>query len=58
MINDEVDQIDWNSYPMEIQRILPTIMIVTQKPIYVAFFGSITASRETFRRVCVFELNL
>lgn len=52
-INDDIGKIDWYLYPIEIKRILPTIMIVTQKPIYVEFFGSQSVSRETFVQVCV-----
>lgn len=50
-VDEVMDEIDWYLYPIEIKRILPIIMIVTQKPIYIELFGSITASRETFKRV-------
>lgn len=46
-----IDEIDWYLYPTEIQRMLPAIMIVAQRPIYMQLFGSVTASRETFQRV-------
>lgn len=50
-VDETLDEIDWYLYPIEMKRMLPIIMIVTQKPIYVELFGSITASRETFKRV-------
>lgn len=52
-IDETMDEIDWYLYPIDVQRMLPAIMIVAQKQIYVEFFGSITASRETFRQVSV-----
>lgn len=52
-IDKTMDDIDWYLYPIEIQRMLPAIILVTQKPIYVELFGSITASRETFGNVRV-----
>lgn len=50
-VDETMDEIDWYLYPIEVQRMLPAIMIVAQKSIYVEFFGSITASRETFQQV-------
>lgn len=49
------DEIDWYLYPIEMQRMLPKILIVVQKPIYVDLFGSVTASRETFLGVSMAE---
>lgn len=40
-------------YPLEIRRTLPTIFDTVQKPVLLKMFGSITASRETFKKVCV-----
>lgn len=50
-IDDTMGGIDWYLYPLDVQQMLPTIMIVTQTPIMVELFGSATASRETFKRV-------
>lgn len=50
-VDETMDEIDWYLYPIEIKRMLPIIMIVTQKSVYIQLFGSITASRETFKRV-------
>lgn len=43
--------IDWLSFPMEIQRLLPIFIAISQQPIEIKVFGSITNSRETFKRV-------
>lgn len=50
-IDDTFNETDWYLYPIEVQRMLSAVMIVAQKPIYVELFGSVTASRETFRQV-------
>lgn len=49
-IDDTFNETDWYLYPIEVQRMLSAVMIVAQKPIYVELFGSVTASRETFRQ--------
>lgn len=45
-------QFDWYLYPNEIQRILPAIIANSQQPVYIKCFGSISCSRETFKKVC------
>lgn len=51
-INDKFDQIDWYLYPIEIRRTLPTVFVMAQKAVCLEFFGSMTASRDTFKKVC------
>lgn len=48
---------DWYFYPMKIQRMLPTIMIVTEKPVELRGFGNIPCTREALRKVSVFEYS-
>lgn len=45
----------WNWYllPIEIQRILPLILIVVQQPFKFIGFGSVSCSRETFKKVSI-----
>lgn len=50
-INDVIVQSDWYLYPIEINRMLPTILIVTQHPVGLKCFGSIACNRETFKEV-------
>lgn len=52
-IDQTIDGIDWYLYPWEVQRMLPTIMIRTKIGIKVKLFGTTTASRETFKQVCM-----
>lgn len=50
-IEDEIAQFDWYSFPLEIQKILPIIIVNVQKPINIDCFGSISATRDTFKEV-------
>ena len=50
-IDHEVCQLDWYLFSMEIQKILPTLMIVTQKPVGLDVFGNISCGREDFKKV-------
>lgn len=50
-LDEKINEIDWHLYPIEIQRMLPTIMILSQKPMFVTLFGSTSVTRETFKRV-------
>lgn len=52
-IDDSIEEFDWNLFSHEIQRLLPTILIVTQKPVVFECFGSISALRDTFKKVCI-----
>lgn len=42
---------NWYTFPIEIQRILPTILLATQKPVLLRGFGNIPCLRETYRKV-------
>lgn len=46
-----INEFDWLSFPIEIQRLLPIVIITEQQPIDFKFFGSITSSRESFKQV-------
>ena len=50
-IANKIYKIDWYLLPMEIQRMLPTIMINTQQPTFIECFGSLTCSRDTYKKV-------
>lgn len=50
-IDDEVCRFDWYRFPMEIQKLLPTIFIATQKPVSIQAFGSISMDRDNFKKV-------
>lgn len=50
-IDDECGQFDWYLHSMEVQKLLPTLIIVTQKPISLKAFGSISGDRQSFKKV-------
>lgn len=50
-IYDMMVQWKWYLLPHDIQRMLPLILNVMQQPVEVRCFGSISCSRETFKRV-------
>lgn len=50
-MNKTMDQLYWLSYPVEIQRLLPMVIIFAQKPVIFIVFGSITCCRESFKKV-------
>lgn len=50
-IDYKIGRFDWYEFHMEIQKILPMITIVTQKPVGLEVFGSFTCDRENFEKV-------
>ena len=52
-IDFTIDQFDWYLFPIEIKRMLPTIIAVAEQPVSLECFGSITCVREVFRKVCI-----
>lgn len=50
-MDDDIGQLDWHLYSVEIQKMLPMIMENTQQPVIIKCFGSIPCSRETFKKV-------
>lgn len=50
-INDAVDQLKWYQFSNEIRKMLPTLLINVQQPVFIKCFGSISCSRETFKKV-------
>lgn len=50
-INDALDQFHWYLLPIDVQRILPTIIINAQQPLVVRCFGNVPCERETFKKV-------
>lgn len=50
-INAQIDKFKWYSFPLKVQKILPTLMVNAQQPVDLECFGSIACNRETFQRV-------
>lgn len=46
-----IDQFDWNTFPINVQRMLPIIMLNAQEPVELECFGSVMCSRATFKGV-------
>lgn len=42
---------DWYTFPYEIQRILPTVMMSAQQPIIFQGFANLKCTREAFKKV-------
>lgn len=50
-IDGWIGELDWYLLPIEIKRILPTIILYVEQPFVVEFFGSMSCSREQFKKV-------
>lgn len=50
-ISDIVDEFNWYRFPNELNRLLPVIMAVVQKPVEVDVFGKITCCRYILKTV-------
>lgn len=46
-----INQLEWYSYPLIVQRMFPTLLINAHDPIVIKCFGSILCERDTFKRV-------
>lgn len=63
-ISDTLKQFSWYSFPYEVQRTLPCIIIISNVTFAVECFGSIVCNRDAFKKVakiqlfmCFFKLN-
>lgn len=50
-IMKKIEQFEWYLFAIELQKILPIIMIAAQQPVEIECFGSISCSHETFKKV-------
>lgn len=50
-ITDRFDQLHWYSFPMKVQRLLPTIMINVQETIVIGCYGMMNGSRDQFKKM-------
>lgn len=51
-VANKIKNIKWYLFSPEIQRLLPILIMVSQKPIVVQCFGNISGIRKTFKKVC------
>lgn len=57
-LEGEVNQFDWYRFPLKIQQMLPTVLIVAQEPVIVKCFGSIACTRQSFKKVYIYRAVL
>lgn len=50
-INDMIGTFDWYLFPDNINRLLPTIIILAQQSVMIDCFGSLGCNRDGFKRV-------
>ncbi|XP_055306350.1 odorant receptor 94a-like [Sitodiplosis mosellana] len=50
-INDAIYECNWYSFPKEVQRIWPFVMVSAQQPLIIQGFGNIPCTRQAFKSV-------
>ena len=50
-LENSLIHIDWHLYPMEVQRLMPIIMMFAQQEMEFECFGSLSCSRAAFKAV-------
>lgn len=50
-LNDALYQSDWYLFPDELQRMLPTLLMATQRQVVPRGFGNLLCIRESFQKV-------
>lgn len=50
-INDQLDRLNWYQFPLNVQQILPIILINAQEEVVIGYFGIITATRVQCQKV-------
>lgn len=54
---DAVDELDWYLFPIEMQKLVPIVMVNSQAPIALRCFGSVFCGRDVFKKVCARKYN-
>lgn len=50
-INVVIDRFKWYSFPIEVQRMLPYIILIAQQPVAIECFGKVLCLRSTYKSV-------
>lgn len=50
-IDRKFERLHWYLFPIEVQRIIPTISCAMQKPFIIGCFGIVELSRDQFKKV-------
>lgn len=57
-IHDTITRFEWYMFPVEMQKLLPIMLIVAEHDVPVEVFGNLTCCREIFKKVREFYLTL
>lgn len=57
-IHQSLCQCPWNEFDLEIQKLLPLILMVAQKPIYLQGYMSVKCTREFMKTVFLMRIFL
>lgn len=57
-LNDTIYQSEWYAFPIEVQRMLPILLMTTQKQVVPRGFGNLLCIRESFKKVTTSFLPL
>lgn len=55
-ISDDIDNLNWYKYPLEVQKMMPFIILAAQKELAIQCFGSILCLRESFKSVSITQV--
>lgn len=50
-LNDSFCGCGWYSFPIDVQKMLPTICVAIQQPVVLMCYGNVLYTRETFKKV-------
>lgn len=50
-VDELIYECDWYEFPLEIQRILPTVFLLGQQPVLLKGFANLICTREAFKKV-------
>lgn len=50
-VDDTIYDCDWYTFPKEIQRMLPVVMISAQRPVTLTGFANFSCTRQAFKKV-------
>lgn len=53
--HNELCRCDWHLFPIEVQRMLVIVMSNTQQPTTIQGYGNIMCTRNSFKKVCIFQ---
>lgn len=58
-INDAICELDWDTFPHQVQRMMPIILLTAQNPVKLEGYGGIICCRGTFKKVCkILQISL